>query len=385
MPKRGRDEIEELPQRSRRAPRYLDDYITEKITRRNISCNLEEVKKHRENMDDLIDSLEGLILEQREISTDDLITEIENMQISAMDRKVDELKGKQQRIGGQKGGAIMGMNASALVMYLIADAIKEVANIAIEQLTKLLNAGVKVLQFLSNKDSCAELVMREMLGREIMIAAKFYFIGLLATEFDPVQVLTTLVELLKQFLPYVTKGISAGFISAIGYLVYHFANHYGTALSEDAKNKINALIVTVNALEDAKSDAVVENVITASKNMVQQAQEVIEILTEETVDREELMKKIREGLTYIPVDRTGEIADVMSIDQLRQLDAPAMPPAPAEGANQEDDAAMPPAPVEGGSKHKKKTTQKRKKNSSIKKNKSAKKSGKKTTYRKHRK
>lgn len=185
MPKRGRDEIEELPQRSRRAPRYLDDYITEKITRRNISCNLEEVKKHRENMDDLIDSLEGLILEQREISTDDLITEIENMQISAMDRKVDELKGKQQRIGGQKGGAIMGMNASALVMYLIADAIKEVANIAIEQLTKLLNAGVKVLQFLSNKDSCAELVMREMLGREIMIAAKFYFIGLLATEFDP--------------------------------------------------------------------------------------------------------------------------------------------------------------------------------------------------------
>lgn len=167
--------------------------------------------------------------------------------------------------------------------------------------------------------------------------------------------------------------------------MYHFANHYGTALSEDAKNKINALIVTVNALEDAKSDAVVENVITASKNMVQQAQEVIEILTEETVDREELMKKIREGLTYIPVDRTGEIADVMSIDQLRQLDAPAMPPAPAEGANQEDDAAMPPAPVEGGSKHKKKTTQKRKKNSSIKKNKSAKKSGKKTTYRKHRK
>ena len=369
MSKRGFEEMEQLPPRSRRAPKYLDDYILQKITRRNKSCNLDEVKTHRRNMDDLINALEDLDLDRHNTSEDELINQLKDMDIGDMDNKVDELRSvKKARIGGQKGGAIMGMNAAGLIMYLIADAIKEGANIAYNKMIQLLSVGLKVLEFLSNKEGCAELVVREMLGKQLMVIIQFFVIGSMVQEVNPMKIIIVLAELLPKLLPYVTKGISGGFVSAIGYLVYHFVNHYGNALSENAKGKLNNLKNTLDALEQAKSEDVVEKVISTSKDMVNKTKEVVAELKKETPllteeEKMDIMEKIRKELTAIPENRTGEIEDVLTMDQLRELDI-----APEETRH------------EGGKNHKKRKTQKRKKN------KSTKKSSKKTTKsRKHHK
>ena len=341
-----------MPKRSRQAPKYLDDYILEKITRRNSSCNLENVQQHRRNVDDLISDLDNLDLGRHNTSEDDLIDQLKNMEIEAMDSKVSELRSnKQARIGGQKGGAIMGMNATALIMYLIADAMKEGAKYGYEQITKLLAGGLKVLEFLSNKDSCAELVLREYLGNQLMLFIQFYYIGDMVNEVaNPMNVIVQLVALLPRLMPYVTKGISAGFIGAIGYLVYHFVNHYGTKLSENAKDRVDYLKTTLDALEQAKSEDVVEKVIKTSNDMVNKTKEIVAELKKETPllseeEKQNFLTKIKEELTRIPELRQGNMEDVMTIEEMR---------ASLEVA------------AEGGKKHKKRKTQKRKNKSNKK-------------------
>lgn len=344
-----------MSKRTRRPPSRFDDYILEKVTRRNSSCNLENVNQHRRNVDDLISDLDNLDLGRNNTIEDDLIDQLENMEIKAMDIKVDDLiSNKKARIGGQKGGAITGMNATGLIMYLIADAMKEGATYTYEQITKLLDGGLKVLKFFSNKDGCTELILREMLGTKVMAIIKFYFIGSMASEANPLIIINAFANLLPKLLPYVTKGISASFVSAIGYLVYHFANHYGNALSKNAKGKLNNLKSTLDALEQAKSEDVVEKVISTSENMVNKTKEVVAELQKETPilseeKKKDIMEKIKNGLTAIPENREGNIEGVMTMDQLRQLDN-----APEETG------------TEGGKKHKKRKTQKRKNKSNKK-------------------
>jgi hypothetical protein len=341
-----------MPKRSRQAPKYLDDYILEKITRRNPSCNLENVRQHRRNVDDLISDLDNLNLGRDNTSEDDLIEQLKNMDIDAMDSKVNELRSnKQARFDGQKGGAIMGMNATALIMYLIADAMREGAKYGYEQITKILAGGLKVLEFLSNKNRCAELVLREYLGKRMMLFIQFYYIGDMVNEVaNPMNVIVQLVALLPRLMPYVTKGISAGFIGAVGYLVYHFVNHYGTKLSENAKDKVDSLKTTLDALEQAKSEDVVEKVINTSKDMMNKTKEIVAELKKETPllseeEKQAFLTKIKEELTRIPEIREGNIEDVMTIEELR--------------------ASLEPE-VTGGKKHKKRKTQKRKNKSNKK-------------------
>ena len=343
-----------MPKRSRQAPKYLDDYILEKVTRRNSSCNLDNVKQHRRNVDDLISDLDNLDLGRHNTSEDDLIDQLKNMEIGAMDSKVDELISKKARIGGQKGGAIMGMNATGLIMYLIADAIKEGANYGYAQITKLLDGGLKVLEFFSNKNSCAELVLREYLGNQLMLFIQFFYIGVMTNEVaNPMNVINKLVELLPKSLdkliPYVTQGISASSIAAIGYLVYHFVNHYGTNLSENAKGKVESLKTALDALENAPSDVVVETVISkltdikdAATNLVTQLTEEPPVLTDE--EKTNFMKHIKEELTRIPAVRQGGVP--MTMVELRGY--------------------IPEGAAEGGKKHKKRKTQKRKNKSNKK-------------------
>lgn len=345
--------------RKRGPPKYLldnyilDDYILKQITPINPSCNLENVRQHRRNVDDLISDLDNLNLGRDNTSEDDLIEQLKNMDIDAMDSKVNELRSsnKRARFGGQKGDAIMGMNATALIMYLIADAMREGAKYGYEQITKILAGGLKVLEFLSNKNRCAELVLREYLGKRMMLFIQFYYIGDMVNEVaNPMNVIVQLVALLPRLMPYVTKGISAGFIGAVGYLVYHFVNHYGTKLSENAKDKVDSLKTTLDALEQAKSEDVVEKVINTSKDMMNKTKEIVAELKKETPllseeEKQAFLTKIKEELTRIPEIREGNIEDVMTIEELR--------------------ASLEPE-VTGGKKHKKRKTQKRKNKSNKK-------------------
>jgi hypothetical protein len=336
--------------RETRLPENLRvDYILEgdavtvfnKIKRENPSCKISDVQ---DTLNTLNAELEKLSLEAKKDNGTELLNQLESMSLN--DEYNDNGTKKKRMNGGMTG-----MSATALIMYLIADAMREGAKYGYEQITKILAGGLKVLEFLSNKEGCAEVVLRDYLGKRVMLFVQFYYIGDMVNEVaNPMNVIIKLVALLPRLIPYVTKGISAGFIGAVGYLVYHFVNHYGTKLSENAKDKVDSLKTTLDALEHAKSEDVVEKVINTSKDMMNKTKEIVAELNKETPllseeEKQAFLTKIKEELTRIPEIREGNIEDVMTIEELR--------------------ASLEPE-VTGGKKHKKRKTQKRKNKSNKK-------------------
>jgi len=338
-------------QRKRKLPeKYRSDYILHgdadkvynKIHNENPSCSIKDMQ---DTLNALNAELEKLSIEADEDNVNKLLNQLESMNLN------DDFNGTKKR--RMYGGMMSGMNATALIMYLITDAMKEGAKYGYEQIIKLLAGGLKVLEFLSNKEGCAELVLREYLGKQVMFLIQFVYIGEMVNEVNPMIVINQLAELLPRLIPYVTKGISAGFIGAIGYLVYHFVKYYGEEFSESAKVKLNSLKTTLDALEEATSKDVVKTVISESNNMVEKTKELITELKEKRItlkkeQQENFREAIKQGLTAIPERRIGEFEDVMTLDQLRAT------------------IEEPEVTGDGGKKHKKRKTQKRKNKSNKK-------------------
>uniref|UniRef100_A0A6C0IM96 Uncharacterized protein n=1 Tax=viral metagenome TaxID=1070528 RepID=A0A6C0IM96_9ZZZZ len=285
--------------------------LLKKIQKKNPTCQIEDMKN---TINDLTEEMVRLSITAKNDGEEDLLNQLESMTLR------DEPIGTKRR---RMNGGMTGMSATALIMYLLADAMREGANIASDKFAQLLAGSMKVLDFLSNKDGCTEIVLREYLGNKSMLFIQFYYIGSMVNEATPMLVITKLAEILPKLLPYVTKGVSAGFISAIGYLVYHFANHYGDKLTATANGKLNSLKVVLDTLENAKSEDVVEQVTKKSKEMVKKTKDLVDelnktpqMLTEK--ERIELMNKIKRELTAIPEIRVSEIENVIMIDELRR-------------------------------------------------------------------
>ncbi len=348
--------------------RFRDDYILQgdaakvynKITRENPSCSKKDMQ---DTLNTLNAELEKLSLEAKKDNGTELLNQLESMNLND-----DFNRTKKRRMNG---GMMSGMNATALIMYLITDAMKEGAKYGYEQITKLLAGGLRVLEFLSNKDSCAELVLREYLGNKLMLFIQFYYIGEMADkELIPINVIIKISELLPKLAPYVMKGVSAVFIGSIGYLVYHFVNYYGEKLSNNAKGKVESLKNTLDTLEEATSKDVVETVISKSKDMVEKATELITelkhkppVLTEN--EKKEFMDKIRSELADKLEKHIGELNPNVKYKIKKNYTF--------TGLDDDDDVLQysPPdsslySTYNGGKNHKKRKTQKRKNKSNKK-------------------
>ena len=358
--------------RDTRLPEILrsdGDYILEsdaatvfnKITRENPSCKIEDMKN---TVNDLNEEIKQLSISAKKNNGEDLIKQLESMTFT------DETDGTKKM---RMNGGMTGMSASALIMYLIADAMREGAKYGYEQITKLFAGGLKVMEFLSNKDGCAELVLREYLGKKFMLFIQFYYIGIMANkEIIPINVIIKIAELLPKLLPYVMKGISAGFVSFIGYLIYHFVNHYGTKLTKAATDKLNSLKNALDTLEQAKSEAVVLAITQKTTEMVKKTTELITelkhkppVLTEN--EKKEFMDKIKRELVDKPEKHIGELDPYTkhnirnkfkAAEKYRDLYDDVLQYSPPDSPEY--------SPFDGGKKHKKRKTHKRKNKSNKK-------------------
>ena len=349
--------------------KFRSDYILQgdaakvlnKISRENSSCSKKDMI---DTLTTLGTELEKLSIEAKKNDGEYLIKQLESMTFT------DETDGTKKM---RMNGGMTGMSASALIMYLIADAMREGAKYGYEQITKLLAGGLKVLEFLSNKDGCTELILREYLGKKIMLFIQFYYIGIMANkETIPINVIIKIAELLPKLLPYVMKGISAGFISFIGYLIYHFVNHYGTKLTKAATDKLNALKNALDALEQAKSETVVLAITQKTTEMVKKTTDLITelkhkppVLTEN--EKKEFMDKIKRELVDKPEKHIGELDPYTkhnirnkfkAAEKYRDLYDDVLQYSPPDSPEY--------SPFDGGKKHKKRKTHKRKNKSNKK-------------------
>ena len=354
--------------------------IFNKIKNTGKTCSKIDVRTSIDNIESIVTQLPNSDKDGANVKN--LINILEDMTIEEMDSKVAELTEEMENKDGQNGGAVMGMNATALIIYLIASAIAEGAKYGYEQITKLLAGGLKVLEFLSNKEDCAQLVAREYLGKRIMRLIQFFFLGSMINEIKiPMEFIVKLANLLYMLVPYVvTKGVSGGSITAIGYLIYHFVNYYGKVLSATASKRLQDLNAALDALENATSENVVKQVIEKSNevkdtvsNLMKELSKNKPIINEK--EREELMNKIQTNLNSLKDERIGEL-DNLTINKIKNKFAARQAPyidryiSPNMrynlNVNDDDSEESDMYSPYGGAKRRKKT-QKRKKNKSIKK------------------
>lgn len=302
--------------RKRAIPSKFDDYILEgkegdfvKNLRQRIenkpSCDKAEI-------DDVINELasEFQKLETKDDNT--LIAELKNLSLSGGSKKM-------------KGG-FTGISSYALILYLIADAMKQSIEKTKEIAIDVLQKGVQLLEFLSNKDGCAEQFLYQLLGKKLMDFFKFYLLGLMSMEAvkqNPLILLEKLAMLLPLFAKYGTKGIGMTMVTGVGYLIYHFVNHYSVPLGDGATKKVEELNKLLTSIHEATSEDVVVKVETKVNDLIKDVNDKHAELTAEMTEenKRDFMKQLGNNLTEEITNLknlVGEFDDTMTMEQLRE-------------------------------------------------------------------
>ena len=357
--------------RKRKISSKFDDYILEgkegdfvanlrQNIEKNPSCNKYELDKVLQDLDNEFQNLE-----LKDDNT--LIAELKNLSISGGSKKM-------------KGG-FTGLSSYALILYLIGDAIKEGAEKTKEMAIDVLQKGVQLLELLSNKDGCAEQFLYQLLGKKLMDFFKFYLLGLMSMEAvksNPLILLNQLTALLPLVAEYATKGVGMTIVSIIGFLIYHFVDHYKDKLTKGGKDKLKIFDEALTAIHEATSEEVVGTVESKVGKLKTAAEKLHKELTSSMTEegRNEFMEEIGNNLTEKQRfldnanDYVGNINETMNMEELHKkikkpkttstiVDAPPLFEEGGPGNN-------------GGKKKKHRSTQKKKKGTKNHKNKKAK-------------
>ena len=285
--------------------------------------------------------------------------------------------------GGKKmkGGMIAGINAPTLLLYLIADAMKQSIEKTRDLAVDVLQKGVQLLELFSNKQGCGEQFLYQLLGKKLMDFFKFYLLGLMSMEAvksNPLILLNQLTALLPLVAEYATKGVGMTIVSIIGFLIYHFVDHYKDKLTKGGKDKLKIFDEALTAIHEATSEEVVGTVESKVGKLKTAAEKLHKELTSSMTEegRNEFMEEIGNNLTEKQRfldnanDYVGNINETMNMEELHKkikkpkttstiVDAPPLFEEGGPGNN-------------GGKKKKHRSTQKKKKGTKNHKNKKAK-------------
>ena len=288
---------------------------------------------------EFIDQISSCDVNERTFVMDNLtksIAEIENgfdenpmtYTQSLLDSLDEEFKKMSIKGGGKrmKGGMIAAINPLALISYLIADAMKQGFENTKEIVDDVLQKGLQLLEFLSNKNGCAEQLLYQFLGKKMMDFFKFYLVGVLSTEAvkqNPLILLEKLAMLLPLFAKYGTKGIGMTMVTGVGYLIYHFVNHYSVPLGDGATKKVEELNKLLTTIHEATSEDVVVKVETKVNDLIKDVNDKHAELTAEMTEenKRDFMKQLGNNLTEEITNLknlVGEFDDTMTMEQLRE-------------------------------------------------------------------
>jgi len=304
------------PLRKRKVSTMLDDFVIDGDEGRAIINAIKSSSPTSTcSSDDLANTLDKVNAAQNSLGDLDLQQALDDLLLTDLSSDSDDKK--------MRGGGMTGLSGTSLLLLLIADAIREGSIALTEQTLKLLAAGFKVLEFLANKDGCAEQILYHMLGSKVFLLFKTYLFTMLAASVDPIDTIAKLSQLIVSLLPYAIKGFGTSVITITGYILYNYAFHYGEKLSEEGRQKLSALKVILDDIEtktpedfvrDTNAAAIaVKDAVLGLKQQYQDAKE-----TADNKDLVDFVDQVGRNLTEIPPITVGEIKDAKTIEQLRE-------------------------------------------------------------------
>ena len=327
---------------------------------------------------------------------DDVAEESVNEDVEPMDedKRVDRKRGsdeldadepdpkKVKENEGLFGGSPEeGREATPYLYIILGLAIKDLPKLAYEQILTILQGAMKLSEMLSNKDNCIDDFLKSMIDKRILSFFKYYVIGEIALSSNPLTLMTSLIDITLNLLPYAKTALGMTIVSSLGYYIHHYINHIGGQVKDSVVDKLKDLKTGLDELDNKTSGEVVEETNEKIKNSIKSIKKGIEeVLKEkEEVKEGELQQVIGENMANEKEElqkHIGEFDDTMDMEQLKdklkkkaeeevpmeQEFVPAVAEAAAEEAEDDDDQ-------EGGKKKKKKggATKKKKTNTKGKK------------------
>jgi hypothetical protein len=267
-----------------------------------------------------------------------------------------------------------GREATPYLYIILGLVIKDLPNLAYEQILTILKGAMKLSEMLSNKDNCIDDFLKSMIDKRILSFFKYYVIGEIALSSNPLTLMTSLMDITLNLLPYAKTALGMTIVSSLGYYIHHYINHIGGQVKDSVVDKLKDLKTGLDELDSKTSGEVVEETNEKIKNSIKSIKKGIEeVLKEkEEVKEGELQQVIGENMANEKEElqkHIGEFDDTMDMEQLKDKlkkkaeeevpmeqavpVAPAVAEADAEEAEDEE--------LEGGKKKKKGGATKKKK------------------------
>jgi hypothetical protein len=324
--------------RKRTLPSKFDDYILEgkegdfvKNLRQSIenkpSCDQAKIDKVVTELASEFQNLETEDDKNPNVDTESLLKSLDE-ELKLLDKELNNLSisGGSKKM---KGGMLAGFNPTVLISYLIADAMKQGFENTKKIVDDILQKGLQLLEFLSNKNRCAEQFLYHFLGKKMIDFFKFYLLGqmsLEAVKSNPLILLKQLTALLPLVAEYGTKGVGMTIVAAIGYLIYHFVNHYSNILNINLEEKLKKLNNVLTTIHEATPGEVVETVESQVNELKKAAKELHNEFTSNMTKekQQELMTEIGKNLTEKQQfldnakDYVSNINETMNMEELHK-------------------------------------------------------------------
>ena len=262
-----------------------------------------------------------------------------------------------------------GREATPYLYIILGLAIKDLPKLAYEQILTILQGAMKLSEMLSNKDNCIDDFLKSMIDKRILSFFKYYVIGEIALSSNPLTLMTSLMDITLNLLPYAKTALGMAIVSSLGYFIHHYINHYGGQVKDSIVEKLEELKTGLDELDSKTSEEVVEKTNKKIKNSIESIKEVLK--EKEIAKDGELTKVVGENMANEKEElkkHIGEFDDTMDMEQLKEElkkkaeevpmeqavpVAPAVAEADAEEAEDEE--------LEGGKKKKKGGATKKKK------------------------
>ena len=249
--------------------------------------------------------------------------------------------------GKTKGGGI----GIPFPSYLIAIVKKfeeggQALNALYANIHTILEKGLELLQFLSNKNNCLRDYLKYLVGKNIINLLEYYLIGAIFISSNPLQLLNVLRSILNMIGPIIPQ-IIGGTISIItGKYVSAISKYYLEKGQSKAADKATELQTKLNEFVNMSDEEAVENIKNAANNLhtlITEEMKPMPIMTEE--EKEDFMDEVKEGLTQEQRDlltKVGEFVNAQTVKKMHEE-------MERQKARQEGAAMQ----VEGGKRHRK--------------------------------
>ncbi len=312
-----------------------------------------------------------------------------------------KVKGNEGLFGIVGGSPEEGREATPYLYIILGLVIKDLPNLAYEQILTILKGAMKLSEMLSNKDNCIDDFLKSMIDKRILSFFKYYVIGEIALSSNPLTLMSSLMDITLNLLPYAKTALGMTIVSSLGYYIHHYINHIGGQVKDSVVDKLKDLKTGLDELDSKTSGQVVEETNEKIKNSIESIKKGIEeVLKEkEEVKEGELQQVVGENMANEKEElqkHIGEFDDTMDMEQLKdklkkkaEEEVPmeqAVPVAEAEEAEDDnDDQEGGKKKKKGGATKKKKTNTKGKKKASKSKKSKTKKARKTRKTRKNKK